>query len=133
MRMYFHYRRTRLYQWMASFSIKSTQIILFRHLRLIPNMLLFTIESSGVYIHNVVLKPWRISRNWEVAVSILLCSLSLESDVAMDRWYHQIFFICYVIHAYIQIRNGAKGYFTCAVYFYVYICAFILMASENLK
>jgi len=53
LRMYF-YRPTRLYQWMASFSIKSTQIILFRHLRLIPNMLLFTIESSGVYIHNVV-------------------------------------------------------------------------------
>jgi len=124
--MYFHYRPTRLYQWMASFSIKSTQIILIRHLRLIPNMLLFTIESSGLYTHNVVLKPWRTSRNWAVAVSILLCSQSLESDVAMDRWYHQIFLTFYVIRAYIQLRNGAKIYFTCAVYFYTYTCVIIL-------
>ena len=118
---------------MASFSIKSTQIILIRHLRLLPITLLFTIESSGVYIHNVVLKPWRISRNWVVAVSISLCSQSLKSNVAMDRWYHQIFLTFYMIRAYIQVCNGAKGYFTCAVYFYVYTCVFIFMASENLK
>ena len=131
--MYFHYRPTRLYEWVSSFSVKSTQIILFRHLRLVPNMLLFTIESSGVYIHNVVLKSWRISRNWAVAVSILLCSQSLESDVAMDQWYHQIFLTFYVVRAYIQLCNGAKGYFTCLVYFYANTCAFMLMASENLK
>jgi len=56
---------------MASFPIKSTQIILIQHLPLIATMLLFTIESSGVYIQNVVLKPWRISRSWAVAVSVL--------------------------------------------------------------
>ena len=131
--MYFHYRPTRLYQWMASFSIKSTQIILIRHLRLLPITLLFTIESSGVYIHNVVLKPWRISCNWVGAVSISLCSQSLKANVAMDWWYHQIFLTFYMIRAYIQVCNGAKGYFTCVVYFYVYTCVFIFMASENLK
>jgi hypothetical protein len=116
---------------MANVSIKSTQIILFHHSRLTTNMLLFTIESSGIYIHNVVLKPWRISCNWAVVVFLLLCSQSLESDVAVELWYHQIFF--YVIYEYIQVHNSAKVYFTCAVYFYVHTCAIILNIFWKIK
>lgn len=127
------YRPTSLYQWVASFSIRSTQIILIRYLLLIPNMLLFTKQSSGVSIHIRVLKSRRISYNWALAVSILLCSQSVESDVAMNQWYHKIFLTFYVMHAYYPVCNGAKSYVTCAVYFYVYTCAFVLMSSENLK
>jgi hypothetical protein len=92
LRMYF-YRPTRLYQWMASFSTKSTQIILF--------LSTFAFNTQHVTIYHWIirgiysqcgLKPWRIIRKWEVAVSILLCSQSLESVVVMDRWYHHIFF-----------------------------------------
>ena len=81
-------------------------------------MLLFTIESSRVYIHNVALKSWRISRGWAVAVSVFFFFFfvqSVESDVAMDRWYHQTFLTFHVIRAYFQVRNGAKGYITCVV------------------
>jgi len=132
LRMYFHYTPTRLYHWMASFSVKITQIIKILHFRSIPNMLLFTIGSSGVYIHSVVLKHWRISHSWAVVVSVLLRSV-LRIRCGYGLVVPSDFFTFYMIYAYIQVRIGAKGYITCVVYFYAYTCAIILMASGNLK
>jgi len=77
-------------------------------------MLLFIIGSSAIYIHSVVLKPWRINRIWAVVILVLShpvlgIGCGYGSVVPSD------FFTFYLICAYFQVRNGAKGYITCVV------------------